>query len=542
MPVLEGAAPGIGAAVASTAIKVEGGGLGATVGSVGKIEGLGASIQTSEIGNITVPNVPDVGANLAAKLDTTLETPKVGIQEVANVSVPDVAPNGMQTPAISENVAPGMETPITAPDASISSPHVEVSGNGRMSEGATDTAKVNEGVSAHTSEVLQNEPDVSIKQEAQGNGTQPEAAGNVTQQENSNGNPLPESATTESPDAAASGTAKPETDGQKPQVESAAADIKDNNGNTNNPQEAEKAKPSDKQETKSLQDAEKQKRTQELEEKVTSKTATADELKELRGLKQDPEQRRNDLEQKALDGTITDQEAKELGDMNASENSKELTPEQQAEKLQKDIDELGTELMTKMANGQEITAQDLERLRNLRGQEQLINQGFTPDQAKAAIREAIQGKAGGNERQARGVKELQDKIQQLMAIEMQMLSMPKTVDALRKQRKEVQDKAQAKHNEAKGAMSSEQRLQKRGEEYTLYMQIANINSVIVRQKYMVPILEAKRQDLEQYVRRKVGVSHGFGALMEWGAAKTRSVATEIGVGAAEDMDYTMGRY
>lgn len=296
---------------------------------------------------------------------------------------------------------------------------------------------------------------------------------------------------------------------------------------------------------KAANKADREKRTQELDEKVKNDTATSDELKELRGLKQDPEQRRNELKQKASDGTITDQEVDELVKLNSKEDGKQLTPEQQLEKLQKDIDDLGTELMTKLANGETLTPEDykkLEKLKELRGQETLVNQGFTPDQARAAIHEALHGKTGGNERQLQAVKEIQGKIQELMALEVQMLSIPKTVEALRDQRKQVQDAARGQHSKAESTTNEEQKLQEKGKEYSLYMQIANINAQIVQQKYIVPVLEAKRQDLEQYIRRKVGVTSGWGAVVEWGTAKSRNVATQVGVGVAEEMDYTFGIY
>lgn len=325
-----------------------------------------------------------------------------------------------------------------------------------------------------------------------------------------------------------------------------AGESNDNKAATPASENAQKAEPQNEvkpvtEQNKSQEEAERANKVKQLEEAVKNKTATVDQIKELRELKQDPEVRRQALEQKALDGTITDQEAQELGNLNTKTTEK-LTPEQQAEELKKQVDELGTRIMDKLANGESITAEDLEQLRDLRAQESLINQGFSPEDSKAVV-DAIAKRSGKESgRQIEAMKEIKDKIQELMSIELQLMSIPKQVDALRKQRKTVQQDAQKKHQEAASADTEEARLQKKGEEYGLYMQIANINAAIVEQKYKVPLLEARRKDLEQYVRRKLGVTGGFTAFMEWADAKVTNVATEVGVGVAEEADYVIGNY
>lgn len=286
----------------------------------------------------------------------------------------------------------------------------------------------------------------------------------------------------------------------------------------------------------------KSQRAAELQKKVDDNAATVDEIKELRDLKKDPEKHREELKQKAKDGSITDKEIQELADINAAETSGQLTPEQQAEKLSKEIDDLGTEMMAKMANGEEITMEDLNRLRDLKGSQSLENLGFTPDQAKAAMREAVNGNIGNSERQSKAIKEVQEKIQELMAIELQLIALPKNISALREQRGEIRKKAEVMRDNAKAAKNEEERLQFKGQEYNHYLQMANINAKITEQKYAVPILGAKKQDLEQYVRRKVGATHGVVALFEFADAKARNAYTTVDISIAEEIDYRFNNY
>lgn len=279
-----------------------------------------------------------------------------------------------------------------------------------------------------------------------------------------------------------------------------------------------------------------QQRAQALEAKIKDKTATPDEIRELRDLKQDPEQQRQILEQKALDGTITDDEADKLGALNSKDttHAAELTPEQQTEQLNAQIDQLGTELMTKLGKGQEVTEKDAQKLQELMGQKDLQKEGFTPDQIRGIMKTV---RRRGSETHSMVAKELQAKVQELMALELTLLSIPKNQDALREQRREVQGQADARHKEA-NRLQGDERLRVKGQEYALYMQIANINASIIRQKYEADVIDAERRDLEQYVRRKAGVTGGGRAVLEFAGAKINNVSTAVSVNCKEAIDYS----
>lgn len=285
------------------------------------------------------------------------------------------------------------------------------------------------------------------------------------------------------------------------------------------------------------EEAQKATRTKELEEKVKTGKATTEEITELRGLKQDPEKRQKELSQKALDGTITDAEAKELGNLNT--NKEKLTPEQQAKKLQEDINKLGMDIAAKIAKGEKVDPKDFARFQELKGQEMMNKLGIDPDIARGILQKALQGKAMGSEKQSQIMKEAQEEIQELMSLEMQLMSIPESLKAFREQRKILIQKARGKHDEANRTTGKE-RLQKKGEEYQAYMQVANISSRITAVKYAVPRIEARRSQLEASVRAKLGITSGFGMVMEWAGAECKNIVTEVGIGIDEKVSGITG--
>lgn len=481
---LEGPGPALGGAVGALP-KIEGG-LGAGASAMGRMEGLGglAAPKVPEIANMPPPEIGHIGignlspeAGLAANLEAKLGTPDIGIKEISDVKIaevktPDVVPAGLDLNA------PKIEVPPPRAEDLGVAQQVDKKG-GVPPETKGDKSKVGE-----EGKVEGQKPEGEKPQEGgvKAEGQPPQAEGQ---------------------DKATKAGAKPE--------EAATADKKD---------------------VKPPEDAAKAKRTQELEEKVKNRTATADELKELRGMKQDPEQHRKDLEQKAIDGTITDQEAEELGRMNIPEDSKNLTPEQQAEQLKKDIDDLGADIMMRLSEGEEVSPEDFKRMQELRLRASHIENGLSPDQAKQAVREAL---ARGYGKESGKVKDIQQKLRELMSMELQMQTIPHTIEELRQQREAAKKEARAKHSEAESS-SGENRIRKKQEEYVAYMKVAGIKAQITAVKDMVPRMNARRMQLEQDVRSGLGITGPLMSIVEHAGAIGYSAYTQSTIALGNMVD------
>ncbi|HSX08784.1 MAG TPA: hypothetical protein VLF93_01370 [Candidatus Saccharimonadales bacterium] len=234
---------------------------------------------------------------------------------------------------------------------------------------------------------------------------------------------------------------------------------------------------------------------------------------------------------------LSDEEYQALEDGFAAENpdfkkdveaSKDQDPtEARLEKLGQEIEDLGTDIMFRWANGIEVDQADLEKFQAMRGEQQLLQVKFTPEQARELVKAALEKNGGPNERRAEKNSKLQQKIQELMTIDMQILAIPKNVDQLRRQRQKVQAEARIAHMKANTPEG-------RQKEYSLYMQIANINEAISSQKYEVVRLGAKRGKLEADVRRATGVSGPMQSVVEFATSRIKSIMVTLGTGIAEE--------
>jgi len=277
-----------------------------------------------------------------------------------------------------------------------------------------------------------------------------------------------------------------------------------------------------------------QQRTTELQGKIKNGTATEDELKEYRGLKkqEDPEVRRQALEKKILDGDFTDAEAAEWKKLSSKGEAGKENPqkpkETEAEQIKKEMEELGVKIL----RGDGDRAENMAKLQQLRDKadglkpqmleeraKQLVNSVLNPDKStllKTAKEIAIQ-------------REIKAKLEQLMALEMQVLMAPQRLEALKRQGEQIKGQIAAVERETQGMtdMSNEQTFKKRMDRYSLYMQLTNVKAAMVQTRAAVPILIGQYKDTMQYVRRKLGVTHGFTAFLEWADAKLNKTAVDL---------------
>jgi len=124
-----------------------------------------------------------------------------------------------------------------------------------------------------------------------------------------------------------------------------------------------------------------------------------------------------------------------------------------------------------------------------------------------------------------------------MALELKILVIPQQLEALKKQAEEIKGKIDEIEREIHGVdiFNNEQMFKKRMDRYSFYMQLANVKAAILQTRLAAPILIAEYKDTMQYVRRKLGVTHGFPALLEWLDAKLNKTAIDLYV---EGMSYS----
>lgn len=255
-----------------------------------------------------------------------------------------------------------------------------------------------------------------------------------------------------------------------------------------------------------------QKHRQELQTKIKDGTATADEIKQFQ--KKPPAERQKELTEIALKGELTDAQAEELGKLN--DKTPELTVDQAQEARDKEVEDLGTKIMEGLSKG-EYNEEDIEKFRQLRTEQVLTQQGMSSKDArditKAALKPEIGGRALAQER------EIQARLQELAAYEMQLLALPGAISEL----KAARDKAKADITIKGNPVDPKGRMELNG----LYMQLASIKGQMVQTKYFGVVVQAKYMDTMQYVRRKLGMSKGLSAVVEWAGAKVNNATTQM---------------
>lgn len=202
-----------------------------------------------------------------------------------------------------------------------------------------------------------------------------------------------------------------------------------------------------------------------------------------------------------------------------------VDPEAEAKNLSQQMEDLGTRMMLEISQTGQLNEEDLAKFQEMRARAGMLTAGFTPEQARNIAKRAM-----GPELQLRKNKELRvqkevsKELQRLMALEMQILTMPKRINELKKQREDLKGRIQSQHSSIEASGDPQEQSRKKMEIYPLYMQLANTKAEIVKARYAISLYKAEYKDVMQHIRRRLGVTGGFGAYMEWAGAKV-SIAT-----------------
>ncbi len=275
-------------------------------------------------------------------------------------------------------------------------------------------------------------------------------------------------------------------------------------------------------------------RRDELAQKVRDGSATQEDFAELNELNtaQRGEARRQELTDRLANGeALTSDEFTELSTLR-SEGSPtaeaELTPEQ---KLSQEVEDMGTQLLMDMAKEPKTLEERLalnDKVDAFKGkwaEMQMLKSGFTEEQARAAMKAAMGAEvAKGGQKEIALEKEVMKKIQEMRAIEMRLMMIPKMVEGLKKQHETVKDSI--KRLGPPGVEDSAQMINARQENYAKMNQLARIKSQIVNVKSEESLLQSQHIDTMQYVRRKLGVTSGMEAVGEWVGAKMNVLSVQ----------------
>ncbi len=282
--------------------------------------------------------------------------------------------------------------------------------------------------------------------------------------------------------------------------------------------------------------AAKAKEIRDLEDKIDNDTATEEDMKRLRELKQDPETLKNDLKEKIKNGTATDEDIAKYNELKSPEGA--LSDKEKLEKMKKEMEDLGTEMMMKIARGEIPTEEERARMEELYGEVRIQELGFTEAKARALWKESQKSRYG-SERGARRIKDLQEKAQEMLMLEYQMMTIGERFKLLKEKRDEAMTEYKAKID-ATNSAGLEERPKAKSEEVSALFTLLGIKGELAGMKYFAIEADARIRDLDQELKYKAGATDGWDALKDWAGAKVQSLVTEIVILADETLP-DMGR-
>jgi hypothetical protein len=318
-------------------------------------------------------------------------------------------------------------------------------------------------------------------------------------------------------------------DGQTATPESQPNASNQENSNANQPETNNATAP----ETNSVE----QQRT-ELAGRVRDGTATAEDRQRLNEIneQQNAAARRTELTDRLANGeTLSTDEMAELNGLSGEAQAAGEAQLSDTERLNKEVEDMGTDLMQKMANGEIPSEAELDAFRAKQLEMQTLKSGFSPEQARAAVQAALNPEYRGSlDKRMALEQEMQEKLQHLMTLEFQLLAMPKRLDALKKERNRI--KRSIRNLPPPSSKDTGLDIKARQDNRQKLGQVANLRSQIIMTKNTEMIVQADYADTMQYVRRKLGVSSGLQAVMEFAGAKLQVAGANMSLDVQSYLD------
>lgn len=266
--------------------------------------------------------------------------------------------------------------------------------------------------------------------------------------------------------------------------------------------------------------AQRENRIRELDAAIKRGAASPEDRREYMRLRAERDSQEKDsadrdlLRDKLLtDGKLSDEEMARLDELDAKLKDRELTP---AEK-RKEVDRLATKMAQDMMEGRELNAADLERFRKLKTEIALDETGV-PAGRKAIIEQIQENFKNGEgkrlkEKQDTAVeKQTKEKLAELMNLEMQMLAIPRQIEALAKAQKKLKRDIATKKSQIGSSNNQETQAKRRTELYPLMMALARNKGLLGYYKNAGLVLRAEYKVVMADLNRTLRLNGRFGII------------------------------
>lgn len=272
-------------------------------------------------------------------------------------------------------------------------------------------------------------------------------------------------------------------------------------------------------------------RQAELSQKAKDGTASPAELRQLNEVntKLNSEARKTELTQRLADGQpLTAEEMSELTKLNETGQNKaesKLSPEEQANK---ELDDMGLEIMRKMAKGEMPTKEEAQAYAEKQAEAYSLKSGFTEAQMLEAVRAARNPEFRSRvEKKLAIEKEVQELVIELAKLEMTIMGLPKQVAELKKAHSTA--KKSIKQLPPPSLNESAQMKKDRADNRQKMMTTANLRSQIIIARNTESIVSADYGLVQAELRRKLGITGFWGGLIESTGAQVNALTSNLRV-------------
>jgi hypothetical protein len=195
-------------------------------------------------------------------------------------------------------------------------------------------------------------------------------------------------------------------------------------------------------EAKVSDEAKRDNRLNELELKIRANNASPEDRKEYMKLRAEKDQQKKDADERdqlrdklLTEGKLTDEQQARLDELEGKLKDKELTTEEK----RAESDRLALKIAEDLLSGKNINEDDLERFRALKAEQALEDAGVESGRSSimSEIKKSLAERRSNTPKESAVEKQTQAKLAELMNLELQMLAVPRQLEALAKQQDDL---------------------------------------------------------------------------------------------------------
>jgi len=145
------------------------------------------------------------------------------------------------------------------------------------------------------------------------------------------------------------------------------------------------------------------------------------------------------------------------------------------------------------------------------------------------------------QKQLRFQKEIQERVKEIIQLEVQVAAMPLRMEALKKQASEIKRQLMSRMDSLKKPVDDPEARKKRMEFYGLLLQLGNLKAEGIKIRHAADILSIQLADLRREVMAKSGMFKGIGGLIarfaDWASNRSRELLLDAKMNIEGEFDF-----